>query len=151
VRDNLVLSRTLLDRFSRRGWLDVAAVRQFAAERVGRFQIVCPSLDAPVSTLSGGNQQRVIVARELASSPAVLVAANPSRGLDMGAAAAVTAALRVLAREGAAVVLISTDLDEVMELSDDVCVLSRGRLSPPVAHPLEAERLGRLMAGAPPS
>jgi simple sugar transport system ATP-binding protein len=73
---------------------------------------------------------------------------NPTRGLDVAAAAAVTRALQAVARQGGAVVVISTDLDEVLELSDRVAVLSRGRLSAPLAPPIDPEQLGLLMAGA---
>jgi len=147
VEENFLLSRGILDRFSRRGFLQREAARGFAAELAERYAIRFAALDAPVRSLSGGNQQRLVVARELALQPRVLIAVNPTRGLDVIAALAVTDALRTVARNGCAVVLISTDLDEVLDLSDRVGVLYRGRLSRPLEPPIDIDRLGLLMAG----
>jgi ABC-type uncharacterized transport system ATPase subunit len=148
VAENFLLSRTMLDRFSRHGLLQRAAARRFATQLAQRYAIQYAGLDAPVRSLSGGNQQRVIVARELAHQPRVLVTVNPTRGLDVHATRAVADAIVEVARKGCAVVLISTDLDEVLDLSDRICVLSRGRLSAPLTPPIDPERLGLLMAGA---
>jgi ABC-type uncharacterized transport system ATPase subunit len=146
VQENFLLSRTLLDRCSRRGLLNAKAVRGLGTE-MARSSDVRADLDAPARSLSGGNQQRVVVARALAQQPAVLVAANPSRGLDVAAARTVADALLDSARRGCAVVLISTDLDEVLDLSHRVAVLSRGRLSSAFEPPIDTERVGLLMAG----
>jgi len=146
LEENLLLSRVLLDRCSRHGVLDVPAARRFAAAAVRRHGIRASLADA-VQSLSGGNQQRVLVARALAQEPSVLVAANPSRGLDVAATRAVADALLDCASRGCAVLLISTDLDEVLELSDRVSVLANGRLTPPLDPPFDADRLGLLMAG----
>jgi ABC-type uncharacterized transport system ATPase subunit len=89
----------------------------------------------------------VVVARELAEPPAVLVSVNPTRGLDVAATRAVQQALIQVARQGAAVVLISTDLDEVLDLGDRVSVLFGGRLSTSFEPPIDAEQLGLLLAG----
>jgi simple sugar transport system ATP-binding protein len=148
VQENFLLNRNILDRFSRRGLLRRAAARRFAAELAERYALHFASLDAPVRALSGGNQQRIVVARALAEQPRVLVTVNPTRGLDFTAAAAVTEALQAVARRGCAVVVISTDLDEVLALSDRVRVLSRGRLSEALEPPIDPEHLGLLMAGA---
>ncbi|MFN8626805.1 MAG: ABC transporter ATP-binding protein [Candidatus Binatia bacterium] len=148
LADNLLLSRALLDRCSRHGLLDIPAARRLAAAAVSRYGIRA-SLDDAVRSLSGGNQQRVLVARALAQDPAVLVAVNPCRGLDVAAARAVADALLDSARRGCAVLLISTDLDEVVELSDRIGVMSCGRLSPVLESPFDVERLGMLMAGTP--
>ncbi len=147
VQENFLLSRTLLDRCSRRGLLDRLTARRWSAHAVRQYGIRA-QLDQPVRSLSGGNQQRIVVARALAEEPAVLVAANPSRGLDIAASRAVADALVATARRGCAVLLISTDLDEVLELSHRVAVLSRGHLSAPLTPPIDPERLGLLMAGA---
>jgi ABC-type uncharacterized transport system ATPase subunit len=148
VAENFLLSRGLLDRFSRRGLLQRRAARQFASDLAQQYALHFASLDAPVRSLSGGNQQRVVVARAFAQQPAVLITVNPTRGLDFAAARAVADALIAAAHQGCAVVLISTDLDEVLELSDRVSVLSRGRLSAALTPPVDAEQLGLLMAGA---
>jgi simple sugar transport system ATP-binding protein len=148
VQDNLLLSRVMLERVNWRGILQPRVARSVATELAQMYAVRCASLDAPVRSLSGGNQQRVVVARELAAQPRVLIAANPTRGLDVAAAGTVADALIESAAKGCAVVLISTDLDEVLDLSDRVSVLSRGRLSAPLEPPLDPERLGLLMAGA---
>jgi len=148
VAENFLLSRTMLDRCSRYGLLQRGAARRLATTLAGQYAIDYAGLDAPVRSLSGGNQQRIIVARELAEQPRVLVTVNPTRGLDVRAARAVADAIVEVARKGCAVVLISTDLDEILELSNRVSVLARGRLSAPLTPPIDAERLGLLMAGA---
>ena len=146
VQENFLLSRTLVDRCSRRGLLSVKAAQRFSVAAARAYDVRA-DLDAPARSLSGGNQQRVVVARALAQRPAVLVAANPSRGLDVAATRAVADALLDSASRGCAVVLISTDLDEVLDLSDRVAVLSRGRLSTGLEPPIDIEQLGLLMAG----
>lgn len=148
VQENFLLSRNILGRCSRSGVVDAATARRFSAQ-VARQYGLRADLDAPVRSLSGGNQQRVVVARALAQEPVVLVAANPSRGLDVAATRAVAEALLDGARGGCAVVLISTDLDEILDLSHRVAVLSRGRLSQALERPVDSERLGLLMAGVP--
>ncbi len=148
VAENFLLSRTMLDRCSHHGVLQWSVARRVAAELARQYAIDYAGLDAPVRSLSGGNQQRIIVARELAHQPRVLVTVNPTRGLDVHAARAVADALVAVARKGCAIILISTDLDEVLDLSDRISVIARGRLSAPLAPPLDAERLGLLMAGA---
>jgi simple sugar transport system ATP-binding protein len=99
-------------------------------------------------TLSGGNQQRVVLARELSHRPIILVAAQPTRGLDVGAIEYMSTRLRAAAVEGIGVLLISTELDEVLDLADRVVVLSRGRVIGSVER-AEAtlDRLGLLMGG----
>jgi simple sugar transport system ATP-binding protein len=148
VQENFLLSRSLIDRVARRGIFQRRAARRLAAGLAEQYAVRFASLDAPAQSLSGGNQQRVVVARALAQRPRVLVTVNPTRGLDVAATAAVATALDAAAREGCAIVLISTDLDEVLDLSDRVSVLARGRLSAPLEPPIDPERLGLLMAGA---
>jgi ABC-type uncharacterized transport system ATPase subunit len=147
VAENFVLHRGILRHLSRRGALPPQRVRQFAVQLAARYGIRASSLDRPVRLLSGGNQQKVVVARELSQQPRVLITVNPTRGLDVAAAAAVASALLQVTRQGCAVLLISTDLDEVLDLSDHIRVLSRGRLSTVLEPPVDMERLGRLMAG----
>jgi simple sugar transport system ATP-binding protein len=97
--------------------------------------------------LSGGNLQRLIVGRALTTAPRVLVAFNPTRGLDIAAARAVYDALESVLQAGTAVLLISTDLDEILDVSDRVAVLYRGRLSPTYGRPLPTQRIALHMAG----
>lgn len=144
--ENLILE----DRrwFSRWGWLRRRAMGDFARELIHAFDIRTSGASAPARGLSGGNAQKLILARTLSRQPRLILAAQPTRGLDVGAMEYVHAEL-VRARErGAGVVLISEDLDELLGLADRVAVMFRGRLSEalPVAE-LNATRLGLLMSG----
>src|SRR6185369_14029840 len=113
VWENALLSRPLLVRTAPRGVLDRSAARRIAAAIVERYGVVHTSLDQPIADLSGGNQQRLIVGRTLATTPRLVVAVNPTRGLDVAATAHVHATLAEIARAGAAILLIATDLDEL--------------------------------------
>lgn len=128
VWENLLLGQLRLPQFCRRGILSGAACRNYVAEQVRRFGIRLASPDQPVRSLSGGNRQKVILARELGRQPRVLVASQPVRGLDIGAAEMVHAQLMAAREAGAAVLLISADLDEVLELADRVGILYAGRI-----------------------
>jgi simple sugar transport system ATP-binding protein len=131
----------------RAGWLSVARLREVATAAYARFA-VRGRPDSPAGALSGGNQQKLCVARALRTDPCVLVAVNPTRGLDVGATAAVREELRAQARRGGAVLLVSTDLDEVLELGHRVAVLFRGKLLPVEPERRTRERIGERMLGA---
>ena len=105
---------------------------------------------AAISTLSGGNAQKVAAARELDAQPAVLVAVNPTRGLDVGSARFVHEQLLALRAAGGAVLLISTELDEVLALADRVAALVRGRIAP-VAPGSDRAEIGAILLGAVPA
>ena len=128
VWENLLLGQLRLPQFCRRGILSGAACRNYVAEQVRRFGIRLASPDQPVRSLSGGNRQKVILARELGRQPSVLVASQPVRGLDIGAAEMVHDQLMAAREAGAAVLLISADLDEVLGLADRVGILYAGRI-----------------------
>jgi simple sugar transport system ATP-binding protein len=146
VAENLVLSD--LDAVSSRGLLRRKRLHARAQQLVKDFDIVTASLDAPLRTLSGGNQQRVVLARELSRSPVVLVASQPTRGLDVGAIEYMTGRLKAAAAAGVGVLLISTELEEILELSDRVAVIHRGRIVGEMPrHQLDLERLGLMMGG----
>ncbi len=145
VRENAALNRRLL---GAGGWrVRPAAQRAAAQAMVDAYAIKSGGLDAPVRSLSGGNLQKLIVARALATAPRLLVAVNPTRGLDIAAAQAVWTAIGVALTRGAGVLLISTDLDEIVARAHRLAVLYRGRLSAPLARPFPVERLGALLAG----
>jgi simple sugar transport system ATP-binding protein len=128
VWENMLLGQLRLPQFCHRGILSRAACRNYVTEQVRRFGIRLASPDQPVCCLSGGNRQKVILARELGRQPSVLVASQPVRGLDIGAAEMVHAQLMAARKAGAAVLLISADLDEVLELADRVGILYAGRI-----------------------
>jgi simple sugar transport system ATP-binding protein len=127
VRDNL-----LLRELSETGWLRRAPTRTSATATVegliGDFAIDPPSPTILVSQLSGGNAQKVVLARELSRNPLITIAAQPTAGLDVAAAASVRARLHEQSRRGRAVIVISSDLDELLELCDRIRVMYRGRL-----------------------
>ena len=145
VEHNLVLED--LHRFSRRGLLDKAAVRAHCEDLIRRFDIRAGPSD-PVGTLSGGNMQKVLLARALARTPQVLVVAQPTRGLDIGAYRYVHEQLAEMRDRDRGVLLVSEDLDELRALSDRIAVLFRGRLvgELPVTE-ASSERLGIMMTG----
>jgi simple sugar transport system ATP-binding protein len=130
------------------GWrIDWPRARRRTAELVAEYAVTAPGPDVPASALSGGNQQRLVLARELSRRPAVIVAENPTRGLDLRATDEVHRRLRAAAADGAAVLFHSADLDEVLELADRVLVMSRGVLTEP-SGPSRAEIGARMLGGA---
>lgn len=122
-------------------------LKERAAELIRRYDIRATGPHVPTRSLSGGNQQKVVIARALSDTPKVVLAVNPTRGLDVGAIAYVHDALRQAQARGAAIVLISTELDEVLSLSDRVAALFEGRLSQPVSPDTPREEIGLLMGG----
>jgi general nucleoside transport system ATP-binding protein len=149
VFDNIVLET--FDRPPFAHWLvrSLDAVRAFAARVIKEFDIRAESPDEPMGSLSGGNQQKVVVARELATNPKVLVAAQPTRGVDVGSIEFIHRQLVAQRDAGLGVLLISSELDEVLSLSDRVAVMYRGRIVALLdAADADRERVGLLMAGA---
>jgi simple sugar transport system ATP-binding protein len=131
LAENLILKGAYDDRrFFRLGRVDRAAARAAAREAVARFDVRPPDPDADIATLSGGNAQKVAVARELEGEPPVLVAVNPTRGLDVGSARFVHERLLARRAAGGAILLVSTELDEVLALADRCVALVRGRVLP---------------------
>ena len=122
-------------------------LRERAATLIQRFDIRAGGPESAAKSLSGGNQQKAVIARALADNPRVVIAVNPTRGLDVGAIAFVHDALRRAQAAGAAIVLISTELEEVLTLSDRVAVIYEGRISGIVAPDAPREQFGLLMGG----
>jgi general nucleoside transport system ATP-binding protein len=146
VAENLVLAHPAL--VAARGLVQRARLLAHARRLMAEFEIQAASADAPMRSLSGGNQQRVVLARELSADPVVLVAAQPTRGLDVGAVEYVAAQLRRAAAAGVAVLLVSTELEEILSLADRICVISDGRIVGELArHEATPERLGLLLGG----
>ena len=130
-------------------WLELHAARHAAAALMDRFDVRPRELERPAATLSGGNVQKLVVARELSREPRLVVACFPSMGLDVAAAAAVLSELIAAAERGAAVVWISEDLDALLAHADSIAVLYRGELRGPMpAHGAQREQLGAWMTGA---
>jgi simple sugar transport system ATP-binding protein len=150
IGDNLVLGRE--GDFARHGVVRQAEIDRFGHERVRALDVRPPEPSALVGALSGGNQQKVVVGRELGRRPQLLLAAQPTRGVDLGASARIHAALTAFAAAGGAVLLLSADLGELLALSHRVVVFRRGRV---VAERRPAETtardLGAIMVGAEPT
>lgn len=146
VAENLMIP--LLDRMQRRGLLRSDEIDLNAVRLIDEYGIRTAGPDTPLDGLSGGNQQRVVVARALAAAPRVVVAHQPTRGLDVGAIEYVADRLRQAAEEGIAILLLSTDLREILALADRVVVIHRGAIVGEMARAyLDMERLGLLMGG----
>lgn len=146
--ENTLLGRQDEPEFGRPWALDLAAAKALAAAIVKDYDVRPPQAEQPAGAFSGGNQQKLIVGREIAKSPSLLVAANPTRGVDLGAMRLIHEKILKAKAAGAAVLLISADLDEVMALSDRIAVLCAGRVAGRCARAEAAiERLGLWMAG----
>ncbi len=146
VAENLVMST--VGSVARRGFVSRKEIRANAERLIEQFEISTPSPDTPMRQLSGGNQQKVVLARELSLNPQVLVAAYPTRGLDVGAIEYMTERLHDAANSGIAVLLISTELEEILTLSHHIAVIHRGTIVGQMRRvDVDAERLGLMMGG----
>jgi len=152
LADNLVLNRYYQAPFARRFVRNRAAIAEEAARLVDEFDVRSPSVDVAADTLSGGNQQKVIVARELTGHVELLIVAQPTRGLDVGSIEFIHRQIIDLRDQGVGVLLVSAELDEILSLSDRIGVMYRGRLAGTFDAPdTTREELGYLMAtGAAP-
>jgi simple sugar transport system ATP-binding protein len=136
------------ERVSQHGLMNRSMMNQQASRLIEQFGIMCTGPRAPMWSLSGGNQQRVVLARELSHEPVVLVAAQPTRGLDVGAIEYMSAQLRAVAHAGVAVLLISTELEEILDLADRIVVISNGRIVGQMQRgEVDLAELGLMMSG----
>lgn len=150
VQANIMLKAHRRPPFVRWGLLSFARWRTRTIDRVREFDIRCPDIQTPVGALSGGNQQKVVLARELTESPDFILAVNPTRGLDIGATAFVMNQLLLARAKGAAILLVHADLDELLAISDRVSVMYAGRLTPTAWPATPRDQIGRLMLGVRP-
>ena len=134
--------------FSNKGLLRFKTIATLAKKLVKRFDVRCPSINIPVRNLSGGNMQKLILARELSGSPRIILANQPTWGLDVGATSYVHSQLLTAAKQGAGVLIISEDLDELFQVADRICVIFHGRLSDSEdANLVDRIKLGLIMSG----
>jgi general nucleoside transport system ATP-binding protein len=147
VADNLLFDAALSGDYRFGPFIRTSQLRKLSLDLIQKYDIRTPSPDIPASALSGGNQQKIVVARALLGDPEFIVAVNPTRGLDIGAAQFVHAQLINAKLRGAAVVLISTDLDELAAVSDTTAILAGGVLQPFTPGQTSASELGLLMGG----
>ncbi|MFN8486774.1 MAG: ABC transporter ATP-binding protein [Caldilineaceae bacterium] len=149
VAENVILHDHNHAPFSRHTFFDFKAIANQSAKLVENFRVKTPSLTTPIKNLSGGNIQKLILARELARHPSVLIAAQPTRGVDIGASEYIHQRLLEQRAAGTAILLISEDLDEIRALSDRIAVIYEGRIVGIVnGRTATAEELGLMMAGA---
>jgi simple sugar transport system ATP-binding protein len=148
IADNLVLDLYGDAPFAGRLSRDLRTVHSNAEEKVREFDIRARSVDDPASSLSGGNQQKVVLARELTMPLKVLVASQPTRGLDVGSIEYVHQRIVAERDKGVAVLIVSSELDEVLALGDRIAVMSRGRITGIVDPGVGREQIGLMMAGA---
>ncbi len=150
VAENLMLGATAYPAYARLGFLRSRAIRRHCRQLVTEFDVRTPGLDTPARNLSGGNIQKLIMARELSSSPRVLVVAQPTRGIDVSASAYIHQRLIGQRADGTAVLVISEDLDEVMAISDRILVIYEGAvISEVTPRATSREAIGLMMAGVP--
>lgn len=148
LTENAILEGYRAPPFSRHGFIDRRAARTFTETIITDYDVRCPGPDARIALLSGGNMQKLILGRALAPGPRIILADQPTRGLDVGAVAYVHTRLLAARANGAAILLISEDLDEVQALSDRIHVISAGRLSPAFPRGTMTQgELGGWMAG----
>jgi simple sugar transport system ATP-binding protein len=148
IASNLVLRSYRHAPASRGPLLQLGRIRERARELIERYRIAAPGPSAPARVLSGGNLQKVVLAREFSGSPRVVVAASPTQGLDVGATETVRAHLRAAADDGAGVLVFSEDLDEIVELADRILVIYEGAIVGEVpVEKADIHELGLLMAG----
>ena len=149
VAENLVLNQFDEPPYARGIALDLARIKQNALDRVDEFDIRTQSVESGVSSLSGGNQQKVVLARELSRPLSALIANQPTRGVDVGAIEFLHKRLVAERDRGTAVLIVSTELDEVLALADRIAVMYRGRIVGTVPADTSREVLGLMMAGVP--
>lgn len=148
IADNLVLNRFDEPEFASRGVRNRGAVSTLADELVEQFDVRTPSIETTVESLSGGNKQKVVIARELAAEPRLLIASQPTRGVDVGSIEFIHSQIVAARDRGAAVLLVSAELDEVIGLADRIQVMYDGRIVAELpGENVDRDRIGRLMAG----
>lgn len=148
LAENLILMSAKKQPYSRHGILNRKWIRKHSCQMLQEFDVKAPDIDVPAGHLSGGNQQKLVIGRELERKPQLLIAMHPDRGLDIGATKYIQSRLLKERDRGAAVLMISTELDEIMELSDRIIVMFEGRIAGILdAATATREQVGLLMAG----
>ena len=148
IDENFIIGQHKQKRFCRNAMLQHGSIQRFALNALDKYQIQAGDIAHPIKTLSGGNQQKVVVARELAGAPVLIIAAHPTRGLDIHAAKFVHTRLIQARNRGKAVLLVSSELDELLHLSDRIAVMYEGRIAG-IVKPEETnqQELGAFMLG----
>ena len=147
IRENVTLPA--LDRYAAAGLISFEKERENAKEMCGRLNVKAPSVEVKAANLSGGNQQKVVLAKWLALEPKVLILDEPTRGIDVGAKAEIYELMRKLAESGVAIIMISSDMEEILHISDRVAVMHEGTITGVLErHECSEENIMRLAVGA---
>ena len=148
VNENLILMSFRQEKYSKHGLLQWGWIREHNKKICEKYGVKTPNIDERAGNLSGGNQQKMVVGRELDRKPELLVAMHPDRGLDVGAGSMIQEQILAERDRGTAVLLVSTELDEIMQLSDRIVVMNNGRVMGTLpAEEATREELGLMMAG----
>jgi simple sugar transport system ATP-binding protein len=148
ITDNVIMKKYRQPPIAR-GWvLDMNQASQFAHGLVNAYEIMVPTIQTPARLLSGGNLQKVILAREISGNPRLLIAVQPTRGLDVGAIEGIQRLLLAQREAGAAILLISEELEELISLSDRIYVIYEGKIMGEVTDG-DLETIGLMMTGTP--
>jgi simple sugar transport system ATP-binding protein len=148
MKENFILKDNQSETYSSHSFIKNKVVEEMANQLREQFDIRSPNIDVAAGSLSGGNIQKVILAREISRNPKFLVAVYPTRGLDMGAAEFIHKQLLKLRNEGVGILLISEELEEITNLSDQVAVIFKGKIQKVLpSSEASRRRLGILMAG----
>ena len=148
IKENLILQKCCEGNFCKLGVLNQKNIQSYADEMISKFNIKASGADVETSTLSGGNQQKVILAREIDRDPEILVAVQPTRGLDIGATEFVRNQILEQRDKGSAVLLVSTELSEILALSDRIAIIHKGKFMDIVKNgEISIEEIGLMMAG----
>ena len=150
IAENLMLNRSFDEPFVRNGSLQLDALDEFATRKLKEYDVRAPGITTHAANLSGGNQQKVVVARELSRDLRLLVAAQPTRGVDVGSIEFIHTQIVATRDSGVPVLVVSTELDEVVALADRIMVLYRGRIVGIVPPDTPREVLGLMMTGERP-
>ncbi len=149
LTENTLVTGTIRKPLTRNGFINMNEARSFAEEIIQEFDVRTPGPHVAARALSGGNLQKYVIGREVLQGPEVLIVNQPTWGVDAAAAASIRQAILNLARKGAAVIVISQDLDELMEVADHFCALNEGRLSAPrPTDGLTIDEIGLMLGGA---
>jgi simple sugar transport system ATP-binding protein len=152
VSENLIMRDLDREFYSKNSFLHMEEIAKRSAELVQTFNVKTPSIDTPIKSLSGGNAQKVILAREISRKPRVLIAAQPTRGVDIGATEYIHDRIIEQREEGTATLLISEDLDEIFALSDRIAVMFHGEIMGVVNRKdATLQEVGLMMAGEKPA
>ena len=148
LSENILLSQFPKNNFIKNGIILKNNVDDFANNVINEFKVITPGNDAKASSLSGGNLQKYVIGREISSKPKILIISHPTWGIDAGAEHSIRESLIELSQNGTSIIVISQDLDELIEITHKISVIYDGKLSKPFrTNEVEIEKLGLLMGG----